>query len=176
MKVPVIKTDRLILRGWKNSDHDSLYSLNSDPLFVKYIGEGKALTREESWRVLALFCGHWELKGFGLWAVELSEKNEFIGRVGLWEPEGWPGIELGWGISPDHWGRGYATEAARASLKWAFEEMRLSSLISIIHKDNSASKRVATRIGESYSHSLRIKDIDCDVYKITREDSAGIDV
>ncbi|WP_417349840.1 GNAT family N-acetyltransferase [Ferrimonas sp.] len=172
MTIPVIKTQRLTLRGWNNSDAEALSALNADPRFVQYLGNGQPLSREDSWRVLAVFAGHWALKGFGLWAVELAETGELIGRVGLWEPEGWPGVELGWGISPKHWGKGYATEAANASLQWAFDHLKLASVISIIHPDNHASKQVAGRIGETYSHTQPIRQIDCEIYTITKADYA----
>ncbi|MRI34892.1 GNAT family N-acetyltransferase [Endozoicomonas sp. OPT23] len=169
MSTPVIQTERLTLRGWRNSDSEALYRLNSDPEFVRYLGDGKPLSRDDSWRILAVLAGHWALKGFGLWAVELTETKEAIGRVGLWEPHGWPAIELGWGISPEHWGKGYATETARASLKWAFDDLGLESVISIIHPDNHASKSVALRIGESFSHTEKLKNINCEIYKVTRQ-------
>lgn len=167
--VPVIQTERLILREWRDSDSDAFYALNSNPDFVKYLGNGEPLSREDSWRVLALLAGHWALKGFGFWVVTLKETKELIGRVGLWEPAGWPAIELGWGINPTHWGKGYATEAARASLNWGFHELDLSSIISIIHPDNQASKNVAGKIGQSYSHSQEVNKKECDIYKITKE-------
>ena len=167
MKIPIITTDRLTLRGWTNSDAEALFSLNSDPVFVKYLGNGQTLSREDSWRVMAMLTGHWALKGFGLWAIELNDTNEVIGRAGLWEPEGWPATELGWGLSPKHWGKGYASEAASACLHWAFEELKLDSVISIIHPENTASKKLATQLGEKYSHSRVINGVNLDIYKMT---------
>jgi len=168
MKIPVLKTERLTLRGWEISDAEALFSLNSDPDFVKYLGAGNTLNRQDSWRVLAMLAGHWTLKGFGLWAIVHNETQEVIGRAGLWEPEGWPGIELGWGISPKFWGKGYAIEAATACLNWAFTELKLQSVISIIHPDNLASKKLALKLGEKYNYSAELNDIKFDIYSIER--------
>lgn len=168
MKVPVIETPRLRLRGWRASDADALAKLNSNSEFVKYLGNGEVINSEDSWRVLAMFAGHWQLRGFGLWLVEDKDSEEFLGRVGLLEPEGWPGIEIGWGISPSCWGKGYAYEAASAALSWAFEELKVDSLISIIHPENHSSKRLAEKIGETYSHSQLVRQRTNDIYKISK--------
>ncbi|WP_087024035.1 GNAT family N-acetyltransferase [Thaumasiovibrio subtropicus] len=169
MQVPVIETERLRLRGWQQSDATSLAALNADADFVRYIGAGKPLSPEESWRVMAMLAGHWVLRGFGLWAVELKANGAFIGRVGLLEPEGWPQTEIGWGIDPAYWGKGYASEAASAAMAWAFNELGVKALISIIHPDNHASKRLAERLGEVFSHQQTVLGTCCDIYQIDRE-------
>ena len=76
------------------------------------------MTRSEAWRNMAMVLGHWQLRGFGLWAVEEQERGVLAGRVGCWQPEGWPGLEIGWTLRRSFWGMGYATEAARAALEW----------------------------------------------------------
>lgn len=168
MQIPSIETSRLRLRGWKASDANALAKINSDSDFVKYLGNGETLNASDSWRVLAMFSGHWQLKGFGLWLVEKKDSGEFLGRAGLWEPEGWPGIEIGWGICPRCWGKGYASEAAQAAMEWAFDELKIDSLISIIHPENYASKRVAEKLGETFSHSQVVNQKNRDIYNITK--------
>ncbi len=167
--VPTLSTERLTLRPWRQSDAEALATLNADEEFVRYLG-GQTLSAEDSWRVLAVLAGHWTLKGYGFWAVEITRTGEFIGRVGLWQPQGWPGLEIGWGIAPSHWGQGYATEAAQASLAWGFHNLDTESIISVIHPDNHPSKKVAQRLGESYSHSQTVKNIECDIYRISRSE------
>lgn len=170
MLVPIIETERLRLRGWVQEDQGSLAELNSDERFTQYIGNGKPLDRSESWRAMAAFVGHWHLKGFGLWLVEIKDTAEFIGRIGLYEPEGWPGIEVGWGISPKHWGKGYATEGARAAMQWAFDTLNLESLISVIHPENIASINVALRLGEKFIRMEKIKNTECSIYSISKDE------
>jgi RimJ/RimL family protein N-acetyltransferase len=92
-----------------------------------------------------VFAGHWELRGYGLWVVERA--GELIGRIGLLNPEGWPGLEVGWLLGRHAWGHGYATEAARASVEYAWRELGAQELISLIAPDNTPSQRVAQRLG-----------------------------
>lgn len=114
------------------------------PEMVRVWGE---TTRGEAWRHMAMHIGHWDLRGFGRWAVILKSSGECIGRVGLWFPEGWPGVELGWMITPAHQGRGYATEAAREGLNHGFDALQLDRIISLISVDNARSIRVAEKLG-----------------------------
>ncbi len=170
MEIPIIETKRLRLRGWKQSDKESFAELNSNEEFMTYLGSGKPLNKIDSWKVMAMLAGHWALKGFGFWLVEDKNTNELIGRVGIWEPEGWPAIEVGWGIHPSHWGKGFATEAGYASIDWAFNNLSLSSLISVIHPDNIASKAVALKLEEIYSHDEKVLGEEHNIFKITKEE------
>jgi RimJ/RimL family protein N-acetyltransferase len=149
MTIPEIRTERLLLRGFRSSDFDALSAFNADPEVSRYLGDGRALDRVDSWRQLAFFLGHWELRGYGMWALEIVETGEMIGRVGFMDPEGWPGFELGWVLARLHWGQGYASEAASTALRYAFEELGRALVISLIRPENHASIRVAERIGET---------------------------
>jgi len=106
---------------------------------------GGPLDRADTWRQMAVFVGHWELRGHGLWVVERD--GELIGRVGLIRPEGWPGLEVGWLLGREAWGQGYATEAARAAVDYAWRELGADELISLIAPENLPSQRVAERLG-----------------------------
>lgn len=143
---PHVETERLILRRFQQSDFEVYASMMADPEVVRHLG-GETAGRDEAWRHLAMLAGHWQLKGFGHWAVEVRDTGRFIGRVGLWYPEGWPEHEVGWVIAPDHWGRGYAVEAARPALHHAFETLRLAHVISLITPANRRSIRVAEKLG-----------------------------
>jgi RimJ/RimL family protein N-acetyltransferase len=78
----------------------------ADPEVMRYLGDGQPPNRKDAWRQMALFIGHWALRGYGLWAIERKSDGRLIGRAGLWRPEGWPGLELGWALARASWGRG----------------------------------------------------------------------
>jgi RimJ/RimL family protein N-acetyltransferase len=146
--IPTLETPRLRLRALAPGDLDALVAINADPAAMRYLGTGETLDRFGSWRQLAMFIGHWAMLGYGFFAVERRDGGAFLGRVGLLNPETWPGLELGWTIAPAHWGHGYAPEAAAAVRDWAFATLRERQLISLIHPENRASMRVAEKIGE----------------------------
>jgi RimJ/RimL family protein N-acetyltransferase len=145
--VPRIETARLTLREWRAADADAYAALGADPQVTRYVGG--VMNREQSWRSMALHAGHWALHGYGHWVVERTSDGEFLGRAGLWSPDasGWPGIELGWTFARHAWGNGYATEAADAAMRWAWAVLKALRLISVIHPENTASRRVAERSG-----------------------------
>jgi RimJ/RimL family protein N-acetyltransferase len=105
---------------------------------------------------MAYFLGHWVLRGFGNWALEERATGELVGRAGLYKPEAWPGLEVGWLVGREHWGRGFATEAGRASIEWAREELGAAHVISLIEDANERSARVAERLGMSVEGRTRI--------------------
>lgn len=148
MNVPTLETERLLLRMWRESDFEEYAAICADPDVMRYLGEGRALTPGESWRQMALIVGHWHLRGHGHWAVEERASGRLLGRIGFFQPEGWPGFELGWTLGKPYWGQGYATEGARRALDYAFTDMGRDHVISLIHPDNRASIRVAERLGE----------------------------
>jgi len=154
MQIPHLQTNRLLLREFRESDHDAYARIHGDPETMRYIGTGEPLDRKTAWRSLAFFLGHWQLRGFGMWAVEDKATGEFIGRVGYYQPDGWPGFELGWTIDRRHWGRGFATEAAKAALKVALPAFGRRHVISLIQPGNAASIRVAEKIGETFEREI----------------------
>jgi RimJ/RimL family protein N-acetyltransferase len=147
--VPVLRTARLTLRGFRESDLDAFAAMQADPEVMKYLGvgakAGRPRSREESWAAMAQFMGQWALRGCGVWAVE--HESRFIGRVGILRPEGWPTPELAYGLAREAWGQGFAVEAARASLAWAEANVRERGIISLIRPENEASRRVAQTLG-----------------------------
>lgn len=125
---------------------------------------GGVQPRPMAWRALALYAGHWELRGYGLWAVERD--GELVGRIGLWRPEGWPGLEVGWLVARHSWGYGYATEGASAAMAWAWEHLHAERLISLIDPENARSLRVAERIGMRESGETTLGETEVIVYGI----------
>lgn len=136
-----------MLRQFRQADLDAYSSMLADPDVARWFGLGPSFTRHEAWRHMAIVVGHWDLLGFGRFAVVLKSTGELIGRVGLWCPDGWPDIECGWAIRRDHWGHGFATEAAAETIRLGFTVLGLPRVISLIARDNVRSARVAEKLG-----------------------------
>ena len=128
------------------------------------IWAGKVFTRGEAWRSMAFFIGHWQMRGYGHWAVEEKATGRMIGRIGFLNPEGWPGFEVGWTLARQAWGKGYATEGGGVALQYAFKELDQRHVISLIHPDNTPSMRVAERLGEKREGTARLGEWDVLVY------------
>jgi RimJ/RimL family protein N-acetyltransferase len=171
--IPELVTERLLLRGLELSDFDAYAAICADPEVRRYLGDGFPLKRPAAWREMALLLGHWGLRGFGQWAVVQRQTGELVGRAGLWQPEGWPGLEVGWVLGRPWWGRGFATEAAAAAVDHAFESLGAQHVISLIRPDNAPSIRVAERLGERYERRVELSRTVHHVYGIDREDWAG---
>jgi len=168
--IPRIETERLILRDWRAGDFDALAAFYSDAEVMKFLGG--VMERNDAWRSLAGAIGHWHLRGYGTWAVERKSDGALVGRVGLLNPEGWPGLEVGWTLGKPYWGQGYASEAAAAARDYAFMTQPVTRVISCIDADNTPSQAVARRIGETRGEValLRVagKDLPVDIWSITR--------
>ena len=161
-----VETERLRLRHFKHEDLDDYARISADPEVMRYIGKGQPLSREDAWRSMAFHSGHWQLRGFGQWAIELKETGRLIGRIGLFMPEGWPGLEVGWLLDREYWGRGLATEGGRAALNYAFQELRAEHVVSIIHPENHASIRVAEKLGERFERHDTVNGNQAVIYGI----------
>jgi RimJ/RimL family protein N-acetyltransferase len=143
-----IETERLILRDWRPDDLEAVARMSADPEWAAFMFPGgKPATRADAWRGMAMFIGHKVLRGYTMFVVEEKETGEFIGRVGPWKPEGWPDLEIGWGIDRSRWGRGYAIEAARAAAAWVHENVGVDHAIHLIDPGNARSIRVAEKLG-----------------------------
>ncbi len=142
-----LDTERLRLRFMEERDLDAFAGMYADPETMRYIGEGKVLSRMDTWRSIAGVLGHWLLKGYGMWAVEKRSTGELIGRLGFIDVEGWPGFELGWLIARSHWGVGYASEGASAAYDYAIHTLKRERVISLIRPGNDRSVRVAEKLG-----------------------------
>lgn len=142
-----VLTERLLLRGWRPEDRGPFALLNADPRVTRYLGHPR-LTAAESDALVDRIERRWTERGLGQWAVEVREKGQFIGFLGFSNHHWYPDVlELGWRLRPDLWGRGLATEGARAALSYGFAQLRLERVISVIHRDNVASRRVAEKCG-----------------------------
>lgn len=164
--IPVLETERLRLRAFRLSDFEGYAAMCGDPEVTRYLMT--RFDREQAWRHLAFLIGHWVLRGFGMWAVEERATGVFVGRIGFAEPEGWPGFELAWTLARPFWGRGYATEGARAALAHAFTVLQRDRVISLIHPENQASIRVAERLGERLEGRVEVLGREHLVYGLER--------
>ncbi|WP_030183557.1 GNAT family N-acetyltransferase [Streptomyces violaceorubidus] len=149
--MPELRTDRLVLRGWRACDLDPWAAMNADPVVREYFPE--VLTRAQSEASVSRFQADLDRRGWGWWAVEIAATGEFIGFAGL-DPveDGMPftGVEAGWRLARRAWGHGYATEAARAAVTHAFERLALPEVLAVTGAGNLRSRAVMDRLGMRY--------------------------
>lgn len=142
---PVLETARLILRPTATEDLDGWAELMGDAEAARFIGGLQP--RSSAWRGMASMAGSWTLKGFGMFSVIEKSSGDWLGRIGPWQPEGWPGTEVGWGLKREAWGKGYAVEAAIATIDWVFDDLGWDKVIHCIDPENTPSQKVAERLG-----------------------------
>ncbi|WP_105616317.1 GNAT family N-acetyltransferase [Vallitalea okinawensis] len=143
------ESERLGFRQWDEKDKEPFYMMNSNNEVMRFFPN--TLLREESNKFVDKIMKHFEEKGYGLWAVEVKKTNEFIGFIGFkeatFEAAFTPCIEIGWRLDNKHWNRGYATEGARACLKYAFNQLKLNDIYSFTAQINHPSINVMSKIG-----------------------------
>lgn len=142
---PTLETERLVLRPTAQADLDGWAELMGDAQAARFIGGVQP--RPSAWRGMASMAGSWALNGFGMFSVIEKSSGAWLGRIGPWRPEGWPGAEVGWGLKRDAWGKGYAVEAAEATMDWAFDHLGWDDVIHCIDPLNTPSQKVAQRLG-----------------------------
>ena len=145
----VLQTERLILRSWRDSDREPFAQLTADPEVMRFFPS--TLTRAESDALVDRLQAHERAHGFTFWAVEERASGAFLGFVGLartpFQAHFTPCVEIGWRLEKDAWGKGYASEAARESLRHAFEQLDLDEVVSFTAEINQPSRKVMERIG-----------------------------
>ena len=148
-RCPEIETRRLRLRPFADSDLAAYTAIMTSPPVRRSLFSPDDLDEYRCWEQMVAFAGQWELRGTGCWAVEELATGRLVGRAGTHFPHrfDWPGVEVGWTLDPAVWGRGYATEAGRAAVDWAFTALPVTELHSMIHVENPASEAVARRLG-----------------------------
>ena len=146
---PTLETENLILRPFKDDDVDDYFGVLDSPEVRRWLHIPESRDRSDAWQQMAWFVGQWELRGTGHWALEEKKSGQFVGRAGLHRPErhDWPGVEVGWLLHPDYWGRGYATEAGAVAVRYGFEDLQVDKLFSCILPENHRSQAVAKRLG-----------------------------
>jgi RimJ/RimL family protein N-acetyltransferase len=143
---PTLETPRLILRPTAAEDFEAWAALMADDA-SHFIGGPQP--RSVAWRGFISVAGAWSIQGYSMFSVIEKASGLWVGRVGPWVPDGWPGTEVGWAIAKPAYGKGYATEAATAAIDWAFEALGWTDVIHCIDPENIASQRVAERLGST---------------------------
>jgi RimJ/RimL family protein N-acetyltransferase len=171
-----LETPRLVLRRWRDDDITPMAAINADPDVMRWIGSGTTADRERTAAAVTGCERAWDENGFGLFAVEVRQTGELAGFTGLaiptFLPELMPAVEIGWRLGRPYWGQGFATEAARAALRFAFADRGLDRIVSIHQIGNDASERVMRKLGMRLDHETI--DPSCDrptrIYAITRDE------
>jgi len=145
---PTLETERLILRPPSLEEFDAWTDFMADEHSTRFIGGVQ--TRSAVWRGITCMAGAWVLEGFAMFSVIVKASGRWIGRLGPWKPEGWPGSEVGWGIIREAEGKGYATEGSIAAINWSFEHLGWTEVIHTILPENASTKAVARKLGSSY--------------------------
>jgi ribosomal-protein-alanine N-acetyltransferase len=165
---PLIETARLRLRMFRREDLDDLASMFSDPQVMRYVADGKPAGRDVADKALTSVIDHWARYGFGRWAAEDKATSKFVGFGGLRSLFGMP--EVVYHFTPPHWGKGLATELARASLRYGFEEHQFERIVAIAKPENTASIHVMEKLGMHFEMNTSYYDIDVLQYTVTREE------
>jgi RimJ/RimL family protein N-acetyltransferase len=170
LAIPTIETERLTLRSFREDDVPAFFNLSQDPDVVRFMGDRRVPTLQESWRAVAGWLGHWAMRGYGQWAIEERRSGRLMGRAGIINPAEWPGPEVGYLLGHEWWGQGYATEAGSAAMSWGFREFRFDELISLIDPENHRSIAVATRLGESLRGETTLLGLRVLIYGVSRSE------
>jgi RimJ/RimL family protein N-acetyltransferase len=169
-----LETQRLNLRRWRSEDQKPFAAICADPDVMRFIGDGSTRTADQAARAIDLFEKEWEERGYGLFAVELRLTGEFIGFTGFsrpdFLPELLPSVEIGWRFGKAHWGRGYATEAARAALAVGPRAFADEEIVSICQVGNGASIRIMEKLGLNFDRRTIDPTCGCEVevYRLSR--------
>jgi RimJ/RimL family protein N-acetyltransferase len=164
-----INTERLIMRGWRDSDLAPWAAMNADPEVRRYLGPLLTLEQASAW--VLNFQDDLDSRGFGFWALEIRASGEFIGFTGLDavdEEMPFTGIEVGWRLARSAWGHGYATEAALAALGYGFDVMDLPEIVAVTMARNLRSQAVMQRIGMTTDPADDFDDPDVDEASLRR--------
>jgi RimJ/RimL family protein N-acetyltransferase len=154
LRVPErLESERMFLRQFEDDDWRDLHLYYSDAEAMTFT-QGRALSEGETWRVMCSMIGHWQLRGYGPYALEQKSSGKVLGTVGLWYPNNWPEAEIKWGLARRFWGRGFASEAASLVLASVAENLPGLVPISMIHDDNSASIALALALGARRESSI----------------------
>lgn len=139
-------TDRLQLRVFRPDDFEVHAQISADAEVMRYIRAGP-IPRVDAWWQMARYVGHWQLRGYGIWAVIERSTSQLIGHLGFLDPEGGHGFELGWALARHAWGKGYALEGTRAAVHHAFTALNRDHIVCLIEPENTRSIRLAERLG-----------------------------
>jgi RimJ/RimL family protein N-acetyltransferase len=170
--VTELLTDRLQLRTFRADDFEAHAEITADPEVMRFIRDGP-LSRVEAWWQIARYVGHWQLRGYGMWAVVERSTSRVIGHLGFLNPEGGLGFELGWALARHAWGRGYALEGTRAAVHHAFTALERDHIACVIRPENARSIRLAERLGATLEGETEESGRRLVVYGIRRPETVA---
>jgi ribosomal-protein-alanine N-acetyltransferase len=161
------------MRPFREDDLDAYLSMMQTEEVRRSLFVSEDFSRFDAWAQMAAWLGQWALRGSGQLALEEKSTGTFVGRAGTHRPErpDWPGLEVGWTLHPDHWGKGYATEAGRRSVEYAFQVKGVDELVSCILPDNTRSAAVAQRLGFEIRETRELSVLQghpMDIWHLTR--------
>jgi RimJ/RimL family protein N-acetyltransferase len=169
---PTLVTPRLILRPTDAEDFERWAEFMADPVSARFLGGVQP--RSTAWRGFATMAGSWVVRGYGMFSLLERATGRWVGRIGPWQPDGWPGTEVGWGLHPDSTGKGYAVEAATAAIDWAFDHLGWTEVVHAIAPENLPSAQVAQRLGSRILRRSRLppplENYEVDVWGQSREE------
>ena len=159
-----LETDRLVLRTFEDADWKDMHILYSDEECTRYTIQ-RTLTEGESWRMMAALIGHWQLRGYGPYALEEKQSSQVIGTCGLWYPNDWPEPEIKWALARKFWGKGFASEAAKAVLVMITKHMPELRPISLILEENHPSRKLAENLEAILESKLTFRNQPAIIYR-----------
>jgi RimJ/RimL family protein N-acetyltransferase len=162
----ILTTERLFLRPMRQDDLDDLCALYADPEVMRFLGDGQPRNRSETAERLYRTLTHWEKYGFGIWVVCDKTDGRWLGRCGYANLHEYPDMELAWTLHRFAWGQGYATEAAQAVVRHAFEVTRVQRLIAVARPQNLASIRVMRKLGMQFEKTFTFENSDAVLYAL----------
>ena len=169
--IPTLETERLVLRCCVDADHAAMADFFANDKGAEFVG-GPCDARQ-AWRVLATFVGHWYLRGYGPFALEDRATGTWIGWCAIWRPPEFPEIEIGYTLREAWRGKGLVTEAASRVRTYAFETLKLPTLVSYIRPDNAPSKQVARRLGARLEGTIELRATEVEVWRHPKQGAAG---
>jgi ribosomal-protein-alanine N-acetyltransferase len=168
-----IETARLRLRMFRPSDLDALSRITGDVEVMKYLGTSGARTREKTKNTIDAILRHWDEHGFGIWALDHRADGRLIGWCGLQMLEKTPEVEVAYLLAKAYWNQGLATEAARASIEYGLDELKLERIVAIARPENVGSYRVMEKVGMKYERDAHFYNVDVVYYAIERASVDG---
>ena len=165
-----LETSRMRFRQFTLEDLDALSKIVGDPEVMKYIGTGGARGLQSAEKTIRIILSHWEKHGFGIWAVENKASRRLMGWCGLQHLDKTPEVEVAYLFDHQYWRQGYATEAARAALRYGFENRKLDRIVAITRSENIGSYRVMEKLGMRYERDAHFYGVDVIYYAIKREE------
>jgi RimJ/RimL family protein N-acetyltransferase len=153
---PTIKTTRLTLRVFSESDVPPHAQMCANRVCSRFLGNGEPLTDRQAWEQMAAFIGHWQLRGYGMWAIEETATGVFLGRAGLVCPPDWPGVQVSWLFGRSAWGRGIEYEALVEVLRYAHKEQSVDSVLAFVHPDDFPSEQIVLQLRGKRAETVKL--------------------